>query len=98
VEKKHREDTIKLQEREVSPEKDEQIIRVQKALLNESNHIAEKLREEVKHMRQLRDDATHTLEKAEFNREESSMQLRARAATSEADRLALEHRLLNTLG
>jgi hypothetical protein len=35
-------------DREISPEKDEQMIRAQNGQLNELKHIAEKLREEVR--------------------------------------------------
>ena len=96
VERRHRDEMMRMQDKEMSPEKDEQTIRMQSAQLNEYKHIAEKLKEEVRVMRQIKDDAVFALDQSEANREESCVQLRARANIAESDRLALEHRLLNS--
>eukprot|EP00596_Hydrurales_sp_CCMP1899_P010018 CAMPEP_0119034002 /NCGR_PEP_ID=MMETSP1177-20130426/1063_1 /TAXON_ID=2985 /ORGANISM="Ochromonas sp, Strain CCMP1899" /LENGTH=574 /DNA_ID=CAMNT_0006991171 /DNA_START=128 /DNA_END=1852 /DNA_ORIENTATION=+ len=95
VETKQREEMTKMYEREISPEKDEQMIRAQNAQLNELKHIAEKLREEVRVIRLSKDDLFHTLEQLEASKEESLLQLRVRVATADSDRLAAEHRLVN---
>ena len=96
VERRHRDEMMRMQDKEMSPEKDEQTIRMQSAQLNEYKHIAEKLKEEVRVMRQIKDDTVFALDQSEANREESCVQLRARATIAESDRLALEHKLINS--
>ena len=96
VERRHRDEMMRMQDKEMSPEKDEQTIRMQSAQLNEFKHIAEKLKEEVRVMRQIKDDTVFALDQSEANREESCVQLRARATIAESDRLALEHKLINS--
>jgi chromosome segregation ATPase len=96
VERRHRDEMMRLQDREMSPEKDEQTIRAQNAQLNELKHIAEKLREDVRVMRQLRDDAVQSLQQTESKKEEICVHLRTRATIAEADRLALEQRLAHS--
>ena len=95
VERKHRDEMMRMQDKEMSPEKDEQTIRIQNAQLNEYKHIAEKLKEEVRVMRQIKDDTMFALEQSEANKEESCIQLRARATIAETERIALEHRIMN---
>ena len=97
VDKKLREEIIKLQDKEFTPEKDEQVIRLQSAQINELKHLVEKLREETKAMRVMRDDAVLTLEQMEAKKEEAFVHLRSRVATAEAERQALDHRLTNYL-
>ena len=95
VERRHRDEMMRMQDREMSPEKDEQTIRIQHAQLNELKHIVEKLKEEVRVMRQIKDDTVYALEQSEAKKEESCVQLRTRATIAEAERLAFEHRLQN---
>ena len=96
VERRHREEMMRMQDREISPEKDEQTIRSQTAQINELKHVAEKLKEEVRVMRQMKDDTVYALEQSEAKKEENCALLRTRATIAEAERLALEHRLLNS--
>jgi predicted nucleic acid-binding Zn-ribbon protein len=93
VERRHRDEIMRLQDREMSPEKDEQTIRAQGAQINELRHIGEKLKEDVRSMRQIKDDAVYSLQQSEARIEEVYVQLRARAAIAEAEKLAIEHRL-----
>ena len=93
VERRHRDEMMRLQDREISPEKDEQTIRAQGAQINELRHIGEKLKEDVRSMRQIKDDAVYSLQQSEARIEEVYVQLRARAAIAEADKAAIEHRL-----
>lgn len=88
---------IRMQEREISPEKDEQLIRIQSAQLIELKHVGEKLREEIRSVRQSRDDNKHALELCEANKEESCMQLRAKVSLANAERVTMEHRLSNSI-
>ena len=97
VEKRLRDEIIKLQEREFLPERDEQTMRMQEAQLSELKHIVDRVREEAVTMRQMRDDAVHAMEQSEARREETSIHLRARVATADSERLALEHRLAAVL-
>jgi hypothetical protein len=97
VEKRLRDEIIKLQEREFLPERDEQMMRMQEAQLSEMKHLIDRLREEAVTMRQMRDDAVHAMEQSEARREETSIHLRARVATAESERLALEHRVAAVL-
>ena len=93
VERRHRDEMMRLQDREISPEKDEQTIRAQGAQINELRHIGEKLKEDVRSMRQIKDDAVYSLQQSEARIEEVYVQLRARAAIAEAEKAAIEHRL-----
>lgn len=97
VERRHRDEMIRMQDREISPEKDEITIRTQSAQLSELKYISEKLKEEVRVMRQIKDDTAHALEQSESKKEEICIQLRAKATIAEADRLSMEHRLLNSV-
>ena len=82
---------------EFLPERDEQLIRVQGAQISEMKHMIDRLREEAVTMRQMRDDAVHAMEQSEARREETSILLRTRVSTAEAERLALEHRVAASL-
>lgn len=73
------------------------MIRVQGAQISEMKHMLDRLREEAVTMRQMRDDAVHAMEQSEARREETSILLRARVSTAEAERLALEHRVAASL-
>ena len=93
VERRHRDEMMKLQNREYSPDKDEQTLRAQFAQINEMKHVTEKLKEDLRVMRQLKDDTSNSLHLAESRKEENCVQLRARVTIAESERLALESRL-----